>query len=280
MTRWKNGVNGLALMAFDRYVSCREQVHAIQLKELRRRTHTRAAGMIGARVFFGVIVPYAALLAFLAGVTFRVLRWAKSPVPFRIPTTCGQQTSLPWIKSSWLGNHGAGRVIVEALTFRTLWRNQQSERIDTRLVFGPSRLLWLAAFAFHWSLLVILVRHLRLFLNPVPGVVAGLIALDGFFRVGTPALYADGCGDGGCAALAAGEKIGQLATPLSFAALGLPGSSAPAGGRRFRHPAALFLAHRSGVHKSTTRSAWRHFLRSRPPAPALCSTRIFRWPAC
>lgn len=36
----EDGVNGLALMAFDRYVSCREQVHAIQLKELRRRTHT------------------------------------------------------------------------------------------------------------------------------------------------------------------------------------------------------------------------------------------------
>jgi nitrate reductase gamma subunit len=139
---------------------------------------------------FGVIVPYAALLSFLAGVVFRVLRWAKSPVPFRIPTTCGQQKSLPWIKSSWLGSHGACRVVVEAVSFRSLWRNQESERIGQRLVCVPSRLLWLAAITFHWSLLGILVRHLRLFLNPVPGVVSGLIALDGFFRVGTPVVYA------------------------------------------------------------------------------------------
>lgn len=141
-------------------------------------------------VFFGVIVPYCALLIFIAGVTFRVLRWAKSPVPFRIPTTCGQQKSLPWIKSSWLGSHGACRVVVEALSFRSLWRNQQSQRTGERLMYGPSRLLWLAAFTFHWSLLAVLVRHLRLFLNPVPGVITGLIALDGFFRVGTPVVYA------------------------------------------------------------------------------------------
>ena len=33
--------------------------------------------------------------------------------------------------------------------------------------------LWLAALAFHWSLLVILVRHLRLLVEPVPAVAAG-----------------------------------------------------------------------------------------------------------
>jgi nitrate reductase gamma subunit len=147
-----------------------------------------------ARVFFGVLVPYAAFLMFLAGVTWRVLRWAKSPVPFRIPTTCGQQKSLPWIKNSWLDNPFTGwaaacRMIVEALTFRSLWRNERSERAGARLVYGPSRLLWLAALAFHWSLLAILVRHLRLFLNPVPAAIANLIALDGFFRVGMPVVY-------------------------------------------------------------------------------------------
>lgn len=145
--------------------------------------------------FFSAILPYAALLTLLGGVIFRVARWARSPVPFRIPTTCGQQRSLRWIKASWLDNPYTGlaaacRIIVEVLTFRSLWRNQQAERRGPHLVYGPSRLLWLAVLAFHWSLLVIVLRHLRLFLNPVPPAVVNLIALDSFFRLGTPAVYA------------------------------------------------------------------------------------------
>ena len=151
--------------------------------------------MSEARVFFGVVVPYAALLTFLAGVTFRVLRWARSPVPFRIPVTCGQQKSLPWIESSRLespftGWAAACRVALEVLAFRSLWRNQQAERGGARLVYEPSRLLWLAAIVFHWSLLIILARHLRLVLNPVPKAIAGLMSLDAFFQVGMPVLYA------------------------------------------------------------------------------------------
>jgi len=53
---------------------------------------------------FGVIIPYLAVLVFIAGMIFRVLKWGSSPVPFRIPTTCGQQNSLPWIKHSKLEN--------------------------------------------------------------------------------------------------------------------------------------------------------------------------------
>ena len=53
--------------------------------------------------FFAIIIPYAAAIIFLAGIVYRVARWAAAPVPFRIPTTCGQQKSLPWIKSSRLG---------------------------------------------------------------------------------------------------------------------------------------------------------------------------------
>jgi nitrate reductase gamma subunit len=146
------------------------------------------------RIFFAVVVPYAALLAFLLGVTYRVLQWARAPVPFRIPTTCGQQRSLPWIRSSWLESPYTGpaafcRVVIEALTFRSLWRNENSERRGARLVYGRSPWLVLAAIAFHWSLLVVVLRHLRLFLNPVPAVISDLIDLDGFFRVGVPVTY-------------------------------------------------------------------------------------------
>jgi nitrate reductase gamma subunit len=146
------------------------------------------------RIFFGLVVPYGALLTFLIGVTYRVSQWARAPVPFRIPTTCGQQRSLPWIRSSWLespytGFAAACRIVVEGLTFRSLWRNENSERHGARLVYGRSPWLALAAIAFHWSLLVVVLRHLRLFLNPVPAVISNLIDLDGFFRVGVPVVY-------------------------------------------------------------------------------------------
>ena len=44
---------------------------------------------------FGVVLPYLALAAFFGGMIYRVMGWANVPVPFRIPTTCGQQKSLP-----------------------------------------------------------------------------------------------------------------------------------------------------------------------------------------
>jgi nitrate reductase gamma subunit len=74
--------------------------------------------------------------------------------------------------------------------FRSLFRNSRAElREGPRLVFGERKLLWLAALLFHWSFLVILVRHLRFFLEPVPHFVQALANLDGFFQVGAPGLY-------------------------------------------------------------------------------------------
>ena len=47
--------------------------------------------------------PMPRFAVFLAGFCYRVVQWAAAPVPFRIPTTCGQQKSLPWIKSAASG---------------------------------------------------------------------------------------------------------------------------------------------------------------------------------
>jgi len=54
----------------------------------------------GGGTFFGIVLPYLAAAVFLAGVVLRVLSWARRPVPFCIPTTGGQQKSLPWIAAS------------------------------------------------------------------------------------------------------------------------------------------------------------------------------------
>ena len=146
------------------------------------------------QMLYWVAVPYAALAILLAGFCYRVAKWAWSPVPFRIPTTCGQQKSLPWIRPSSLdcpstGVGAVARMALEILLFRSLFRNNRAELHDKRYIFGESKWLWLGALAFHWSLLVILLRHLRLFLQPVPALVGMLASLDSFFQIGTPELY-------------------------------------------------------------------------------------------
>lgn len=156
-----------------------------------------AGGTIsGLHFAFGVIVPYAAVIMFLAGVAFRVVRWARAPVPFRITTTCGQQKSLPWIKPNRIDNPSTAlgavtRMVLEILLFRSLFRNTKAElhKEGPKLVFGESKFLWLGALAFHWSFLIIFLRHLRFFIDPVPGWVLRLQNLDGFFQISTPDLY-------------------------------------------------------------------------------------------
>jgi len=149
----------------------------------------------GLEFVFGVILPYVAIAVFLFGVLYRVVKWARSPVPFRIPTTCGQQKSLPWIKSNNLESpHNVwgviGRMALEVFFFRSLFRNTKVELKDgPRLIFGPNKWLWAGGLAFHWSFLVILVRHIKFFTEPVPSLILAVQNLDGFFQVGLPLIY-------------------------------------------------------------------------------------------
>lgn len=149
----------------------------------------------GQQYLLGVVIPYAALAIFLLGIIWRVIRWAKSPVPFRIPTTCGQQKSHPWIKNSPIENPHTGwgvflRMALEVLFFRSLFRNTRvTLREGPRLAYSPNKWLWAAGLAFHWSFLIIILRHLRFFTEPVPSFVTTLDALDGFFQVGIPLIY-------------------------------------------------------------------------------------------
>ncbi len=155
-----------------------------------------ASQSAGATWTLSILVPYAAALTFLLGIAWRVIRWSLSPVPFRIPTVCGQQKALDWIKPSRLESpyNTAGavaRMALEILLFRSLFRNTRSKlREGPKLGFRENKLLWAGALAFHWSMLLILLRHLRLFIEPPPVFVVGLERIDGFFQVGVPVLYA------------------------------------------------------------------------------------------
>jgi nitrate reductase gamma subunit len=81
---------------------------------------------------------------------------------------------------------------LEVLCFRSLFRNtrMQLSQSPLRVVYGPDKWLWLGALAFHWCFLVIFLRHLRFFTEPVPSVTLLLQQVDGFFEVGVPVVYA------------------------------------------------------------------------------------------
>ena len=153
---------------------------------------------VGLVSVFGIAVPYVALVLFLLGLVYRILKWAGSAVPFRIPTTCGQQKTLPFFKSDNLENpHNLmgvlGRMALEVLFFRSLFRNTKAKlKEGGDLVYGRDKWLWGAAIAFHWSFLVVLLRHYRFFAEPVPWFVWRLEELDGFFNIGVPILYLTG----------------------------------------------------------------------------------------
>jgi nitrate reductase gamma subunit len=150
-------------------------------------------GALDLRTLFGVVVPYAAMATFFIGIVVRVIDWARSPVPFRIPTTAGQEWSFPWIKANRVDNPKGTcgvvvRMIFEVLLFRSLFRNTRLEyrRMDggPRVAYEWEKWLWLAALAFHYSFLVIFLRHFRFFTEPIPGFVHLLEKLDGFLQLG------------------------------------------------------------------------------------------------
>lgn len=151
-------------------------------------------GVFNLTSVFGIVIPYTAFALLLLGIVYRIVKWAKSPIPFRIPTTCGQQESLPWIKPNKIENPSntwgvVGRMALEILLFRSLFRNTQTEKREGKLGFGSSKWLWLGGLVFHWSMLIIVIRHLRYFIYPVPALVQGLEKLDGFLQIGVPVLY-------------------------------------------------------------------------------------------
>ncbi len=151
-------------------------------------------GVAGLYSLFGVVIPYVAFLVFLIGMIYRVIDWAKSPVAFPIVTTCGQQKSLPWVKrrrfeAPYYTWEVIVRMFLEIACFRTLFRNLKAEIKGRNLIYGSYKWLWLGAIAFHYSFLVILLRHYRFFSYPVPKFIQALNDLDSFFHIGLPHLY-------------------------------------------------------------------------------------------
>ena len=155
------------------------------------------AGTAGLQGVFGIFIPYLAVVIFIAGFVNRVMGWAKSPVPFRIPTTCGQQQSLDWIKQNKIDNPSTmfgviARMFLEIVLFRSLFKNTRTEIVGNRISYKWVVWLWLFAILFHYSFLAVVVRHLRFFLEPVPFFVSSLEQIDGILQVGLPGVFLSG----------------------------------------------------------------------------------------
>ncbi len=158
----------------------------------------------GLGALFGVVLPYVAVLCFLGGVVWKMVWWAKSPVPFAIPTTGGQEKSLDFIKQDkWdCPDTTFGvvkRMILEVFLFRSLFRNVNAEiKTDdpvnggSRIIYYSSKWLWVFALMFHYCFFIVFFRHFRFFLDPVPGCVSFVETIDGILQIGAPRFFITG----------------------------------------------------------------------------------------
>jgi nitrate reductase gamma subunit len=89
------------------------------------------------------VLLYAATIVFVAGVAARIVRYARTPAPLKIPTTPAPTTRA-----------GVSlRMLGEITLFASL--------------FKSNKVLWFFGWMFHVALLVVLLRHLRYFIEPV-----------------------------------------------------------------------------------------------------------------
>ena len=113
-------------------------------------------------------VFYVAFVVLVGGLVYRAVQYAKTPIPLKIPTTPAPVTKGGVVL----------RIAREVVLFESL--------------FKSNKWIWLFGWIFHFALLLVLMRHLRYFTQPVWGwvvlvqpfgkyagfaMVAGLLAL-------------------------------------------------------------------------------------------------------
>jgi len=86
---------------------------------------------------------YAAVAVLAAGLALKIAEYARTPVPLKIPTTPAPTTQAGVV----------GRMAREVVLFESLFR--------------ANKWIWLFGWIFHVALLIVLVRHLRYFTEPV-----------------------------------------------------------------------------------------------------------------
>jgi nitrate reductase gamma subunit len=98
--------------------------------------------MTAATLFFALLF-YAAVLLCVVGLAYKIVDYARTPAPLKIPTTPAPTTS--------------GGVVLRMLREVTLFES----------LFKANLWIWLFGFMFHVALALVLARHLRYFTEPV-----------------------------------------------------------------------------------------------------------------
>jgi len=93
------------------------------------------------------ILFYLAAALFIIGVARKIFIFAKTPQPLKIPTTPAPTTKAGVV---W-------RIIKEVTVFESL--------------FKSNKWIWIFGWLFHMGLFLVLARHLRYFLQPVPTII-------------------------------------------------------------------------------------------------------------
>lgn len=86
---------------------------------------------------------YLATLVFVVGLLVKIVQYASAPAPLKVPTMPAPLTT----------SGATVRVLSEVVLFRSLFRS--------------NKWIWLFGMMFHAALLVVLLRHLRYFIDPV-----------------------------------------------------------------------------------------------------------------
>ncbi len=94
------------------------------------------------------ILFYVATAVLIGGLVYRIRLYWMTPAPLKIPTTPAPTTQTGV----------AFRLVREVVLFESL--------------FKANKWIWLFGWLFHFGLLVVLIRHVRYFINPVPDVIA------------------------------------------------------------------------------------------------------------
>lgn len=97
-----------------------------------------------------VLLAYMVLFIFVIGFAWRIWVYNKTPAPLKIPTTPApiHTAGVVW------------RLFTEVVFFNSL--------------FKGNKWTWLGGIAFHGALALVLIRHLRYFVNPLPDIFASL----------------------------------------------------------------------------------------------------------
>jgi nitrate reductase gamma subunit len=90
-----------------------------------------------------VVLFYAATVLLVVGLAFRIKKYASTPAPLKIPTTPAPTTQTGVVL----------RLFREVVFFESL--------------FKSNKWIWLFGYLFHFGMLLVLLRHLRYFTDPV-----------------------------------------------------------------------------------------------------------------